>query len=87
MSLDGNMPKNAKKGPKMIEKRLKKRKVLVPRFFFVDSEAHQSEISCYLVKNEMYFVQGWKYAKNMPKTPKNDQKRPKIAKLANFENF
>ena len=38
-------------------------------------------------KNEVYFVQGWKYAKNMPKIPKNDQKRPKIAKLANFENF
>ena len=42
--------------------------------FLVDSEAHQYEISCYVIKNETTFIQGRKNAKNRKK---NDLKRPK----------
>ena len=38
--------------------------------FLVDSEAHQYEISCYVIKNETTFIQGRKYAKNRRKRPK-----------------
>ena len=50
-----------------------------PKIFFVVSEAHQCEISCCIEKNEKSYVLEGKYAKN-------NQKWPKMAKLANFEN-
>ena len=52
--------------------------------FLVDSEAHQYEISCYVIKNETTFIQG---RKNRKKMTLNDQKRPSMAQLAYFENF
>ena len=40
----------AKNGQKILEKPKAPSKKSSPRIFFVDSEAHQSEISCYVVK-------------------------------------
>ena len=54
LSLIGNIPKKclkrAKNGQKILEKPKAPSKKSSPRIFFVDSEAHQSEISCYVVK-------------------------------------
>ena len=53
LSLNGNIPKKclrAKNGQKILEKPKAPSKKSSPKIFFVDSEAHQSEISCYVVR-------------------------------------
>ena len=54
LSLNGNIPKKclkrAQNDQKILEKPKAPSKKSSPKIFFVDSEAHQSEISCYVVK-------------------------------------
>ena len=74
------MPKNAKKGRKHfkdLKKPIAPSKKSSPKICFVDSEAHQSKISCYLAKKiKQPSNKGW-----------NMSKIAKMAQLANFGNF
>ena len=75
------LKKRAKNGQKILEKPKAPSKKSSLKIFFVVSEAHQSEISCYLVKKmKQPFYKGG----NMPKIEENDQKRSFMAQLAYF---
>ena len=81
LSLIGNIPKKclkrAKNSQKILEKPKAPSKKSSPKICFVDSEAHQSKISCYLAKKiKQPSNKGW-----------NMSKIAEMAQLANFGNF